>query len=433
MAERELISTWHDGSRIGRFVEEQSAGIRFEYDPDYRGIPLSVSLPSPPTQRAPDAAAAHFLDNLLPTPTWARRILAASQLREEFDDFALLGHIGLECPGRMMLSWPRLAGSLRTHQEAFLDEEHFKHWVANPADRPLMPMNNGRTAFTLSGSRPKAILKFSSERFWRPTIPVLGASSTHLLKAPTDDDSTHEVIEEWICLQLAEKVIGKTLVTPGELWNQCLKVQRYDRRMRAGQVYRIHQEDFAQALGISAADSRADAGDADDVPSTLLARAAALIDELGRQGRIRVPALQKDRFFRQLMLRLLLGDPGLGLKKFSLIHHDNGQIELAPMYGLRCKRGRVSPDSETANQFPGNRLIVGLGRQSEDFSEQDCIDCASLQLGLSRRYAARELKQIRQNLLKLPGSLWSIQLAQRHPEAEPLIRRVLESLRERLQ
>lgn len=432
MSERELIATWHDGSPIGRFIEAESAGIRLEYDSDYRGIPLSVSLPLPPAQHA-QSAAHNFLDNLLPTPTSARRRLAAGQRLEEFDDFSLLGHIGLECPGRLVLSSTRLPRSLRTRQEEFLIENHFKTWTHNPVDQPLMPTKTGKLAFTLSGSRPKAVLNFSGDRVQKPTIALLAASSTHVVKASTDHDSPDEVFEEWICLQLAEKVIGKAIVIPGELWNQCLKLPRYDRRIRSGQVVRIHQEDFAQALGISAADSRADADDAHDLPSTLLARAAALIDELGRQGRIRVPALQKDRFFRQLMLRLLLGDPGLGLKKFSLIHHDNGQSEVAPMYGLRCTGSPVQPSSEAADQDANNRLIIGRRRRSGDFSEQDCIDCANLQLGLSRRHATRELKQMRESLLKLPGSLWSIQLAQRHPEAEPVIQRVLESVRERLQ
>lgn len=425
MSERILFAHWHGGIPVGQFIENAAGQVRFEYDPSYRGIPLSVSLPLPPARTAPSAAA-HFLDNLLPTPSTVRQELAHYQLQKGASAFALLSAIGSECPGRLVLAKPGSAANSSIESYGKLLQGSFERWFTNRARQPLMPDANGSVGHTLAGSRPKAALNCHGDESVR--VPRRAGSSTHIVKAPGINDEPGAVYEEWFCLKLAKELLGRDQVASADIWRACLRLRRYDRETVDQRITRIHQEDFAQALGLSSVSSRADPVDAGPEHESLLARAAGLIDQLGREGRMAVPALQKGLFFRQLLVRLLFADAGLGLKKFSLIHHRDGRSELAPIYGLRC--GSFGKDSSSITK-PECGILIGRVKHTEPITEQACIECATRQLGLTARHASAEFSRLKQSLVRKLLTRTN-QHVKQQPAAASVVEQIRMALLERL-
>jgi len=103
-----------------------------------------------------------------------------------------------------------------------------------------------------------------------------------------------------------------------------LLVERYDRiRGDNGVLRRLHQEDFCQALGYTS-DRKyaADGGPVFRDCFDLLRRAATR------------PAVEVLKLFDAAIFNLIIGNADAHAKNFSLLHRENGAIELAPLYDL---------------------------------------------------------------------------------------------------
>jgi serine/threonine-protein kinase HipA len=99
-------------------------------------------------------------------------------------------------------------------------------------------------------------------------------------------------------------------------------VQRYDRVVSAnGDVDRVHQEDFCQALSLSPKSKYQEDGG----PS--LKKMAAVLREFARPDSLR-------RLLQANFLNVLVGNGDAHGKNFSLMHHRDGSIELAPLYDV---------------------------------------------------------------------------------------------------
>jgi len=103
-----------------------------------------------------------------------------------------------------------------------------------------------------------------------------------------------------------------------------LLVERYDRvRGDDGVLRRLHQEDFCQALGYTSERKyAADGGPVFRDCFDLLRRAATR------------PAVEVLKLFDAAIFNLIIGNADAHAKNFSLLHRENGAIELAPLYDL---------------------------------------------------------------------------------------------------
>lgn len=427
MSERILLACWDDGTRIGRFVEREDAPIHFEYAEGYHGIPISVSLPLGAGETATHAAA-NFLANLLPESEAARARIARRHGLDPNDNFGLLGVIGRECAGALILTAeneppPTLPGEYRA-----LDEASFERWYEMREVQPLMTTPDGRVRLSLAGAQAKAALRFDEEG--QPWLPLDGAASTHIIKPTIPRTRPNTVYVEWYCMQLAAEILGPSAVAWTDLWKRCLRVRRFDRQVTETGIRRIHQEDLCQALGLPPT-AKYETIHAVEAPGdTLLTRVARLIDELGRAGRIRIPALEKRTLYRYLLINNLLLNADAHLKNFTLLHPSDGSTRLAPLYDVLCTQvihmragNETGWDREPAHEIPVENelaLAIGNARRVDTIGEAECVDCATRQLGLSARYARDEFRRYRQRLLE------AIPVAQAksieyHPSAEPAI------------
>ena len=102
--------------------------------------------------------------------------------------------------------------------------------------------------FSLAGAQAKTAPVHEDGRWGEPS----GAAATsHLLKPAVAGLDDHD-LNEHLCLDAAGRaglVVARTHVERfGD--ESAIVVDRYDRRVRDGQLSRIHQEDVCQALGL---------------------------------------------------------------------------------------------------------------------------------------------------------------------------------------
>ena len=430
-----ILTAWQDyRSPIGQFVEDVPGWVRFEYSNAFKGPPLSVSLPRHLPELEADAAG-NFLENLLPDCKRARSQVAHANDSDPEDSFDLLNVLGRECPGHLMLTTNKKRPARRRGEPRKLPDMALGQWRQMLGKQPLMTGIQGVPFYCLAGRTPKTVLHFKEKN--QAYLPGPGLPSTHIVKATPSGQDQNSIYADWFCMQLAAQILGQDAVATSDLWKKCLRVCRFDRYFRDGIVNRIHQEDLCQALGLPPAGRYELLEAVDDPSNTLLARVFRLFDDLGRSGRM-VPAVQKRALFRQLLTRVLLLDGALHLKKFSLIHRPDGNIELAPLYGLHTIQppqvpagDTDTPDENTArNNSPQPDLQLAIGRATSiaAITEADCVECATTQLGFSERYARNEYRELRTKLVR-KLELISLSSSRSEPAAEPAIHHTVDLLK----
>lgn len=423
MSARTLTAHWDDGTQIGQFIEREEDAVQFEYSEGYNGIPLSVSLPL--DDQATPRAAGHFLANLLPESEAARSRIARRHGLDPNDNFGLLGVIGRECAGAVILlpegeSPKGYPGDYRK-----LDDASFDRWHEMREVQPLMTDPEGRIRLSLAGAQAKAALRFDADD--QPWLPLDGAATTHILKPAIPRALPNTVYVEWFCMHLAARMLSDESVAKTDLWRRCLRVERFDRHLTATSIHRLHQEDLCQALGLAPTAKYEQVTRVGDASETLLARASRLIDDLGMAGRIPVPALEKQTLYRYVLANVLLLNADAHLKNFALLHLPDGTSRLAPLYDVLCTEAiRMRAGNETGWDRDPNRemalehelaLAIGKASRIDAVSQDDCIECATSQLGLTARYARLEYRRCKERLVKAITPLRT-RLTSIHPPAE---------------
>lgn len=318
------LEVWMHGIPVAAIIEDRGkpklrytdeALDRFEL-----GTPLlSVSLPLRP-EPYPQGVVRAFLDGLLPEGT-TRRVIAWDQGVEESDTFALIGSLGRECAGAVVIQptgtpAPRPAV---TSTAAPLADDELRDLVANLASAPLGVSEEVKVS--LAGIQEKLLLTRMPDGTWGR--PVDGTPSTHIVK-PEIAAYPDTVANEAFCMRVA-KHLGldvasvETSVVAGR---PVIVVERYDRVVAAdGAVERLHQEDFCQVFGMPPSRKYQDDGG----PS--LRRMAELI-----QTMLSPAAL--DVLLSALTLNVVLGNGDAHGKNFSILHDPSDGPRLAPLYDL---------------------------------------------------------------------------------------------------
>lgn len=155
-------------------------------------------------------------------------------------------------------------------------------------------------------------------------LPAPGQPTTHILKPPiTRFKATTE--NEAFVMRLAAAVgLDVASVEPRVVRNRTfLLVQRYDRAIDGdGNVHRIHQEDFCQALGVPPETKYAsEGGPAFKDCFALLRRIAAR------------PAVDVLKLLDAAIFNVIAGNADAHGKNFSILYDDDGP-RLAPLYDL---------------------------------------------------------------------------------------------------
>lgn len=331
---KSALSVWWNDKIAGTLRLDEHGDMTFVYAPDWIAdescVPLSRSLPK---QEEPfdRRRTRPFFAGLLPEETQRDSVARALGISRG-NDFAFLKALGGDVAGALTL-WPEgeapPAYDGAVAREPLGDNALIALLDALPK-RPLLAGEEG-LRLSLAGSQSKLPVVLVDGDV---ALPALGQPTTHILKPPmTRFSATTE--NEAFAMRLAAS-IGLS-VAPVEVRRvkdrPYLLVERYDRILAAGDVRRLHQEDFCQALGIPPEHKYAAEGG-----PTFKTGFKLLRDATAR------PALEVLKLLDAAIFNLIVGNADAHGKNYSLLYGAEGAT-LAPLYDLMCTAAypEVSP------------------------------------------------------------------------------------------
>lgn len=373
-----------DGREVGR-VSRTKGRLTFVYAPSWRqtrgAYPLSLSMPiaAPEHQHA---TIEPFLWGLLPDNDFVLRRWAASFHVSPQNVFGLIARVGEDCAGAVQFLTPERHDAFQKATNPQFD------WLteADVAERLRILRDDasaGRSPadvgqFSLAGAQPKTAFHFDGQRWG---IPSGRTPTTHIVK-PTTPNLDGHAENEHMCLSLARALGLAAAQTEVRHFEDlaAIVVTRYDRadtgRLTAAAVarataaaaqaaafaadgnaalaarsaaeaaaaaadaevmgafskttpiYRVHQEDFCQALGLHPSKKYQNEGGPGprQVVDLLRAHASGGTEHAIRQD--------TQTFVDALVYNWLIGGTDAHAKNYSVLIGGNGLVRLAPLYDV---------------------------------------------------------------------------------------------------
>lgn len=309
---------------VGQLIQDDYGQMVFEYDKSWLdnpdSTPLSQSLPLQ-SDRFSRKECRGFFAGLLPEES--KRDLVAKNLGiSKKNDFAMLEQIGGECAGAITFVPEKDPPPSSHHRYREISEEELGRILELLPRQPLLAGEDD-LRLSLAGAQDKiSVYRVNGVL----AIPLNGAPSTHIIK-PENEHFNGLVTNEAFCLKLA-RLSGLDAATAEIHYAdgiEYLQIERYDRIVdQEGRVFRLHQEDFCQALG---------------VPSDIKYQSEGgptLKDcfDLIRKASSR-PVIDLRNFLDAVIFNLIIGNHDAHGKNFSFIYK-SGKTSLAPLYDLIC-------------------------------------------------------------------------------------------------
>lgn len=318
------LDIWWDGCLVGQLTQNQHGELGFAYAPEWlndaEALPLSASLPkrAEPFSRR---ECRPFFGGLLPEES--QRDAAAQALGvSRANDFALLDRLGGDVAGALQLLPP---GETPTkpaldQRPTPLDDEGLIRVLDALPVRPLLAGEEG-LRLSLAGAQSKVPVVLVDGAV---ALPAPGQPTTHILKPPISRFKATTENEAFVMRLAASIGLEVAPVEPRVVKDRTfLLVQRYDRATGGnGNVRRIHQEDFCQALGVPPETKYASEGGPTFKDCfELLRRVAAR------------PAVDVLKLLDAVIFNVIAGNADAHGKNFSILYGDEGP-RLAPLYDL---------------------------------------------------------------------------------------------------
>ena len=320
---RNLI-VWWDGRRVGDLTQDIHGNLGFTYAQEWiadsNTAPLSASLPKRPESFSRNECRP-FFGGLLPEE--GQRDAAARALGvSRTNDFSLLDRLGGDVAGALQLlpNGETPASHSPIQQAKPLDEAGLIRVLNALPIRPLLAGDDG-LRLSLAGSQSKVPVILIDNQI---ALPAPGQPTTHILKPEiTRLNATTE--NEAFVMRLAAAIgLEVAPVEPRTVSNKkFLLVQRYDRAIDSkGQVRRIHQEDFCQALGIPPELKYASEG------GPTFKDCFALLRRISAY-----PAVDVLKLLDAAIFNVIVGNADAHGKNFSILYNESGPC-FAPLYDL---------------------------------------------------------------------------------------------------
>ncbi len=364
---------------VGELALDRSGAMQFAYSPawleDPEAPPVSVRLPK---QQDPfgDRIAKPFFDGLLPEE-WQREAAARALGISSGNPFRLLKTLGGDTAGALTF-WPDHgaghAEDANNSPEGLSDDE-LVQLFDRMAHRPMLAGEGRR--YSLAGAQSKLPVVLDGEG--RVALARPGQATTHIIK-PEPTRFAGLAANEAFCLALTASV---GLETAAAEWRSVkgrpyLLVRRYDRVIENGRTTRLHQEDFAQALGVMSAKKYASDGGPVFRDCFALVRNAATD-----------PEREVLKLVDAVLFNLIIGNANAHAKNFSLLRRANGTIVLAPLYDLVATAAWPELSPRMAMKYGRARMLEDMSAGSfERFAADAEVEFGSVRergLALARR------------------------------------------------
>ena len=318
-------------THVGTLAGNRPENTVFAYAPEYLAAegaaPISLSLPLQEASFSP-AQTKNYFDSLLPEG-YTRRTVAQWIHADEDDYLTILHALGCECLGALQIT-----AEGETHGASYepLALDQVKALATEGASKSAELVISSH--LSLAGATGKVGLYYDGKTWF---LPRGTAPSTHIVKQ-SHVRMKHIVQNEQLALMTAKncglQVADSFIINTGNGADEeiLFAAGRYDRSFsNSGKIIdgltaplRLHQEDFAQALGIPASQKYERAGE------NHLAR---MFDLLRRHSAD--PIRDMTRLWDQIVFNWLIGNTDAHVKNFSLLYGpDLRTLRLAPAYDL---------------------------------------------------------------------------------------------------
>lgn len=343
MSDLDLLHVRHEQRLVGTLQRNAIGVMGFRYDAEWitSGFAISQSLPPATGAFPPDTVVAHrFFANLLPEGGVRDQIVRDLKLPNT--DFDLLRAIGGECAGALSILPPDRTPSRERHYRPLSDADlarlaarRGRIYTAGPTDE--------RPRLSLAGAQNKCPVLLRDGRY---LLPQREAPSSHILKFELAD-YRHAPAYETFTLRLAAAVslpvVEIHLRTIGQ--TRYGEITRYDRILDdRGEVRRLHQEDFCQALGYGSDQKY------QEYRGPSFAQCYRLVQAVSSE-----PAIDAQHLLRWQIFNVLAGNSDGHAKNLALLYQPGGEIRLAPFYDLICTRAIERIDEHLAFGVGGER------------------------------------------------------------------------------
>ena len=367
---------------VGELTGDTPEEAVFSYSEEYTaggGTPISISLPVGEEHSARQTRI--FFEGLLPEG-FTRRSVAGWLHVDEGDYLSILAGLGRECIGAIRItdgSEPEIKAEYHK-----LSVEQVRALAREGATKSAEIVI--RSHLSLTGASGKVGLMYHGGSWYQP---VFDAPSSHIVKQShirLDSIVLNEHLAITAARNLGLDAAESSVVNIGDGADDevLLASRRFDRKdSDAAELidgirrpYRLHQEDFAQAMGISS-------GNKYELPG-----GHYLADMFGVLRRYSANPLEDVlKLWRITVFDYLIGNTDNHIKNKSLLYTENlKSMRLAPAYDIvsTC----IYPESTRDMAFN-----IG-GKYSLDEIRRDDFAAAAQECGLGVRAAMREFDSL---------------------------------------
>ena len=370
---------------VGSITGSDVSDAVFRYGETYLSSPdavaISISLPLQDEAFSPERTT-RFFDGLLPEG-YLRRSLAHWIHTDERDYLSILHSLGRECLGAIRVTEKgEVAEASYEPLSAANIQELAKEGVSKSIDLVM------KSRLSLTGASGKVGLYYDSQNdAWY--LPHGIAASTHIVKQ--SHVRLAEIVENEQLSMLTAAECGITIPhsfiinTGSRKENEVLfATERYDRLLSQGnpeisglpRPLRLHQEDFAQAMGISAAEKY------ESADGSYMKRMFEILRQYSSN-----PIEDQLKLWDMIVFNCLIGNADAHIKNFSLLYSpDLKSIRLAPAYDI------VSTAIYEQNVRTLSFSVGGM--HSIDTLSTEAFRNAANEIGIGERMAMKRLSDM---------------------------------------
>lgn len=379
MINAEIVGTSSDDAR---FTYTES----YLKDPESRAVSISMPLEQ---QSFSVESTRNFFEGLLPEG-FTRRCVAEWLHRDEKDYLAILAGLGQECLGAIKIIDESRAVLPSKYKE--LTSEEVKKLAQEGATESAEMVT--KSHLSLTGASGKVGLYYDEQKDkWY--LPIGEAPSTHIVKQ-SHIRLKRIVANEQLCLltaknlgiEIPQSFIIKTESNEAE--DVLFATKRYDRRMQSNGrklngmniPYRLHQEDFSQALGIPASEKYEKDG------GSYLSKMFGILRDYSAS-----PIEDQLKLWDICVFNFLIGNTDNHIKNLSLLYgKDLKTIRLAPAYDIVSTMVYESSTENMALSIGGDYSIRKITEES--FAKE------ATKAGLGVKMAMKRLDTLRKNFVE---------------------------------
>ena len=338
---------------VGNIIGNDYQDACFKYSKEYlvfeKARPISISLPLKEEPFNSDATK-NFFEGLLPEG-FMRRSVAKWMRTDENDYLSILARLGSECLGAIKIV--EKDGLKPAPHYIKLTDEEVKSLASEGTTESVQLVTKAHLSLT-GASGKVGLYYYDSKNEWY--LPVGEAPSTHIVKQ-SHIRLKKIVANEQLCLLTAKKlgidIPESFIVNLGGLNDEevLFATRRYDRKFEDSNnaldglvvPFRLHQEDFAQALGISAAQK---------YEKELAGYMKKMFDIIRQYSSN--PIADQIKMWDICIFNYLVGNTDNHIKNFSLVYsEDLRNIRLAPAYDIISTMIYESSTEEMAMSIGG--------------------------------------------------------------------------------